>query len=442
MPPQGPSTSKTRRAFSQVVRPSPIDRWGAPADAAALEGALDVSDAHEDDARALTHGFHPYPARMFPLTARRSIELLLEDAPPGPVLDPFAGSGTVLVEALVAGRNALGVDANPLAVALARAKTAVGIDRRALVDLAHRIAMEVYAAGKDARRAGGKPPAPEDQTSPRAKALKGWFQPHVRRELEALLVAVRSMAKPPLVEPLELVLTSLLVKLSRRTSDTKDGKVERQLGRGMATRLFAARAEELAKGLDELARANTAKCAATVHVGDARKLTDAGVPAGSAAAIVTSPPYAGTYDYEDQHVLRLAFLDRDEQEFAKAEIGARRNFEDVGLGLARWERDLGASLAAMSRALKPGGRAIVLIGDSLAGVGPTATAVFADDVLAKIAPMVGFTIVAAASQARLALGGVERRLFSERPKREHLVLLTPAAPRASATAPRTRGGRA
>lgn len=424
MPPQ--AGNKTRRAFSQVVRPAPIDRWGAPADAAALEGALDVSDAREDDAFSLTHGFHPYPARMFPLTARRAIELLLEDAPAGPVLDPFAGSGTVLVEALVAGRNALGVDANPLAVSLARVKTAVGLEKRRLVDVAHRIAMEVYAAGKDARRSGGKPPPPEDTTGPRARALKGWFQPHVRRELEALLVMVREAAPPPLVEPLELVLTSLLVKLSRRVSDTKDGKVERQLGRGMAARMFAARAEELAKGLEDLARANRKKCSATVRLGDARRLEQAGVPVGAAAAVVTSPPYAGTYDYEDQHLLRLAFLDRDGSAFAKNEIGARRAFEhDVARGLAQWERDLASTLHSIKRALKPGGRAIVLIGDSLAGVGPSSRAVFADDIVAKLAPGAGLTVVAAASQARLALGGGERRAFETRPKREHLVLLAP-----------------
>ena len=39
------------------------------------------------------------------------------------VLDPFCGSGTVLVEARVAGHAATGVDLNPLAVALSRLKT-------------------------------------------------------------------------------------------------------------------------------------------------------------------------------------------------------------------------------------------------------------------------------------------------------------------------------
>jgi hypothetical protein len=40
-------------------------------------------------------------------------------------LDPFAGSGTALVEAIVSGRDALGVDLNPIGCFVSRAKTSV-----------------------------------------------------------------------------------------------------------------------------------------------------------------------------------------------------------------------------------------------------------------------------------------------------------------------------
>ena len=52
------------------------------------------------------------------------------------VLDPFCGAGTTLVEARLSGRPSIGVDKNPLAIALTRAKLAsVDLDQaRARID--------------------------------------------------------------------------------------------------------------------------------------------------------------------------------------------------------------------------------------------------------------------------------------------------------------------
>ena len=71
---------------------------------------------------SLTHGFHAYPARMHPAIART----LLGELSVGPgsrVLDPFCGSGTVAIEAMIAGWRAHGSDLDPLALRLARVKT-------------------------------------------------------------------------------------------------------------------------------------------------------------------------------------------------------------------------------------------------------------------------------------------------------------------------------
>ncbi len=73
------------------------------------------------DTKYLTHGLHVYPARMIPQIARR---LLRRYAKPGDlVLDPFCGSGTVLVEARLYGMNSVGIDINPLACLLAKVKS-------------------------------------------------------------------------------------------------------------------------------------------------------------------------------------------------------------------------------------------------------------------------------------------------------------------------------
>ena len=63
---------------------------------------------------------HPFPARMAPELVLHSLKLL----PPGStVLDPMAGSGTVLRQALAMGHHAIGFDMDPLAVLMSRVWT-------------------------------------------------------------------------------------------------------------------------------------------------------------------------------------------------------------------------------------------------------------------------------------------------------------------------------
>jgi DNA modification methylase len=63
------------------------------------------------------HGLHRYKARFFPRLAR----MLLHDADT-PVLDPFVGSGTTLVEASLLGQVSRGVDIDPLSCLISQAK--------------------------------------------------------------------------------------------------------------------------------------------------------------------------------------------------------------------------------------------------------------------------------------------------------------------------------
>jgi len=72
--------------------------------------------------KEFTHGFHTYPARMHPEIAKQLIEKYASD-PKKVVFDPFMGSGGVLVEAILHGNNAIGIDINPFSVLLSKIKT-------------------------------------------------------------------------------------------------------------------------------------------------------------------------------------------------------------------------------------------------------------------------------------------------------------------------------
>ena len=215
---------RARRSLSHVG--GAVETSGDPELAAQLAQALDVpmrDDARADGGnvrapqseldppdRAHVHGFHTYPARMHPVTAARLVTSFSPRG--GVVLDPFCGSGTVLVEAMIAGRCAIGTDLNPLAVSLARLKTQA---------LARHDLDELIAAARDAaafaderrtRRAGAT-----HRYGPEDVAL---FEPHVLLELDGLRAGIERAAQGALHDALSLVLSAILVKSSRQQGDT------------------------------------------------------------------------------------------------------------------------------------------------------------------------------------------------------------------------------
>ncbi|MBE7450902.1 MAG: hypothetical protein HS111_19035 [Kofleriaceae bacterium] len=411
-----------RRALSMPSTPGPSGWGGDRQLGPALEDALLAAGRDDVTAESLTHPVHPYPARLHPATAARLDELVMHTAPQGaPLLDPFCGSGTVLIEARAAGYLALGVDLNPLAVRLARVKTwTAPVPRRKLArELGRRIAGEVMHAGREARRAGATAPAlrapPGFDPNARQRRIGKWFSPHVRRELEAIAAAIDEVAADDaeVALVLTMALSGILYKVSHRRSDTDPSWVERKVARGAAARLFGDRVEMIVAGLDDLARVRAPM--PRVVEADARALASLGLP--PAVGVVTSPPYAGTYDYAEQHRLRFDFLGLRHRAFDEGELGPRRHFlANSAAATTRWRAALGDAVGALVGALEPGRLAALVVGDSLAG-----KACFADEDLRAVLDD-RVEVLAWAWQERPKLGP-ERHAFGDRPKREHVVVL-------------------
>lgn len=68
-----------------------------------------------------THGLHPYVAAINPPLVKALIETYIPEGES--ILDPYAGGGGVLVEAVLANRPSAGGEINPLGIILAKAKT-------------------------------------------------------------------------------------------------------------------------------------------------------------------------------------------------------------------------------------------------------------------------------------------------------------------------------
>lgn len=84
----------------------------------------DFWDFKKATTRDLTHGLHYYPATMVYPISQNIIKIVQKYTEVKSLMDPFIGSGTVLVEGMLAGIPQLyGTDLNPLAVLMSRVKT-------------------------------------------------------------------------------------------------------------------------------------------------------------------------------------------------------------------------------------------------------------------------------------------------------------------------------
>lgn len=387
------------------------ERRGHEATSALLAAALDA--AAREPADTLTHGFHSYPARMHPAIARALLASI--GRPDDVVLDPFCGSGTVPIEAMLAGHLAMGSDLSPLAVELAFVKSRL-LTHPQLVALRER----AYAIGdRSTERVQGR--AAVQARVPKTVAAR--YAPHVLKELAGLLEEIDAGPDDEDRRTLRIVFSSLLVKLSKRRADTSDREMEKRLRKGLATEMFVHKVEELVERYRALrdAAPRTARAPRFVH-GDARRLA-ALVGKKPIDLVISSPPYGGTYDYADHHAERCAWLGLDDRALVRNEIGARRHAQGARADRA-WDEAVADVLTSIRDVVAQGARVVLLVGDGeLRG-----ERIDASHHLATLAEASHMRFVASASAPRPDWQGGA-------PRREHLVALEPFSRRQPARGP-------
>lgn len=392
-----------RAALSSVG--GPVEARGDQAFRFPLVEALRAQDDEREHSQPI-HGFHAYPARMHPAVAR----VLLRELSVGPgseVLDPFCGSGTVAVEALISGWRALGSDLDPLALRLARVKT----ERRGPKTRDQFLARLAAIGAASAARVRDR----DDVQAKISAEERSWYEVHVLKELAGLLEEIRRVEDERDRLAFEMVFSAIVVKFSRQRSETAARSTDKRLRKGLVTEFFVRKGEELVAGWAEL----SAAIPRPHHVprfllSDARSLPHTLAGEYRCDLVLSSPPYGGTYDYLHHHARRHAWLGINAKKLREKEIGARR-FLSSGRGIApraRWDAEITAVLGSIAELLRPDGVAVLLVGDAEIG----GERIAADEQLERLAPDLELEFVAAASQPRPDWrGGL--------PRREHLVAL-------------------
>ncbi|MFQ6040010.1 MAG: DNA methyltransferase [Candidatus Poribacteria bacterium] len=241
-------------------------------------------DYAQADTKTETHCFHPYPAMMIPQVARRLIRMYGKRG--DTVLDPFCGSGTVLVEAQMAGLNSYGIDINPLALLIARAKT-TPLDMATLRQLAISL---LHSYLEDCCRIEAKP---DYAPIPDFFNIEYWFKPSVSRELSALrsrLLAIEDIS----VQEFFLVAFSETV---REASYTRNNEFKlfripkdklKQYNPNVGE-IFFRKVYRNLNGMKEYLRKADKNVWVKILSEDTREKTT--IPAQSVNLVVTSPPY-------------------------------------------------------------------------------------------------------------------------------------------------------
>ena len=130
--------------------------------------------------RAAMHAFHRYYGKLIPAIPAFAIERF--SAPGELVFDPFCGSGTVGVEALLHGRRFLGVEINPLAQRIADVKTR-RLDPGRLRALLARLGELLPQVSAEVTEAD----------LPFLRNRDHWFRPDVQRDLVRLRRAIDAL---------------------------------------------------------------------------------------------------------------------------------------------------------------------------------------------------------------------------------------------------------
>jgi DNA modification methylase len=255
------------------------------------------------------HGIHRYKGKFYPQLAKSLLNLSGLEPGRSLVVDPFGGSGTVALEAVLNGLDALSIDCNPVATAIARAKVSLAsASPRRVEACIERVRLQVAGAP-----ATGS--AELTQFTPATlPELQRWFPEPALRKLDWLLGAIREEADERFVGFLEVLVSDIIREVSQQ--EPKDLRVRRRrvpISDAPVYELFLGRLDESFERLVAFWRHASSEDprlgSAEVVLGTSSDPTVFRRLGGRRIhAIVSSPPYAAALPYVDTDRLSLAAL--------------------------------------------------------------------------------------------------------------------------------------
>lgn len=312
---------------------------------------LDSLDWELKDAntRYATHGYHPYSAKYIPQIPNYLLQNFSEKN--DLILDNFMGSGTTLVESKILGRNAIGVDVNPLACLITKVKT-TSLKTSQLKEISE-ISLSIK---KDIMYVRGNTTILnfEDRSieideyiieSIHPNIFK-WFHENVIHELFIIKRKIDSLENKDIKDFLLIAFSSILRNVSNTTSGFGNLMINKRAPQ--KKRIYEKFSATVNDMIRTMSRFNEIVTDSNIKIfnHDSRNLGFIGDEAID--FICTHPPYMAAVPYAEYQKLSLWWLGFSQYALERSLIGGQRSRADTP---DRFFRDMNAVLVEMKRVL-------------------------------------------------------------------------------------------
>lgn len=306
-----------------------------------------------------THGFHPYPAKFTPQIVNKYFNLYCQQG--FRILDPFCGSGTTLVEGILNNMHSVGIDLNPIAYIISRAKSSK-YSLEELSDLQNFI-LEFQLKFSDGLFSK-KYFYNNTITIPDFPNRKHWFQENVAYELAVLRRIIDEIKNEKTRMLLYCAFSKIIVKVSNQDSEVRYTAKIKNHPDGIVFSLFSETVLNYLKILSSTDYKVTSD--AEVYNGDSLEILKS-FPDDTFDFIITSPPYINTFDYYLYHKLRMFWLGYNHIPVRQKEIGNHHRIDTKNFKLAKAEYidSMSNIINEISRVAKPMSFFIIIIGDGI-----------------------------------------------------------------------------
>ena len=257
-----------------------------------------------------THGYHRYPAKFLPNLVKKIIENYTQKD--DLVVDLFAGCGTTLVESKVHGRKSIGVDINPVAELITRAKINP-IDPVWLEEEYHSLIEKIeYFTQENYSNIAVH------------KRIDYWFSPEHKYKIAFLYEKILTIPDIHIKDFFLVALSHILKNCSRWLQSSTKPQIDPDKNPTDPFIAFKAHSQLMIKRnyvfYNQLSEEGFLKTECEIRLEDARTTS---IESDSVEAIITSPPYVTSYEYADIHQLTAYWYEyiTDLNGFRKSFIG-------------------------------------------------------------------------------------------------------------------------